>query len=160
MLNNRSKQIKIETSFGRFSLMKEDKNAPHDVLANPMKIDYQPSSALSTATSACTLSLTKEAYGEGYDGAEAQSRPITKLLDYSRLAKLCNLPSSALVKRNLSDLAAHLGTMILGNNMDSEFTRGKLLRIDLKVGVLNVQNQQLRFTPTSLSQLEKESEEQ
>ena len=40
------------------------------------------------------------------------------------------------------------------NNLDAEFTRGKLMKIDLKVGVLSIQNQQLKFEPVCIKQLE------
>ena len=63
--------------------------------------------------------------------------PITKTLDYARLAKLCQ-STPALVRKNMHDLLSHLVTMIQGNNYDSDFTKGKLLRLDFKVGVLNI----------------------
>ena len=87
-------------------------------------------------TSTNTLTLNKDINGDNF-GSLNDIAPVIKLLDYSRLSKLCNL-NQTIIRRNLHELLSHLLTMISGNNVDAEFTKGKLMRIDFKVGVLNI----------------------
>ena len=114
-------------SFGKFNLV-HDAAADPDTLY-PKKITYEPTGVLSS------LKLDKQSNNEA---ARQGNYLISKSLDMTRLTRLVRVTNQFALQKNLECLANQLAQIVVGNSHDSGQLRGKTMRINMRIGWLNV----------------------
>ena len=118
---NLGKQISVDTQcFGKFCLV-DDPEADSDALY-PQKILFEPTGALSALQS---MDKTSEIEGKSL---------LVRNMDFGRLARIARIHNAGTVKRNLEQLATHLVSAMKGQVVDVDSFKGKVLRVNLKIG--------------------------